>query len=145
MDNIKPGDRLVYKGGGPCAFSVQKGTICIVESVEEGCVRYHTEDNSHTCVEDKYFFERISSMDNLQNGDVLSRDGFTYDRIVLAVTDDYIVTADSDDGDVDVESLEVIKADQWFIKGSQPETVEMTLEDVAQKVGVPVEKLRIKD
>jgi hypothetical protein len=81
------------------------------------------------------------SMDNLQVGDVLVSEGWE-DRIVMLVVGKYVITADQDDGMLRGDTLDNLKED--FRLKDSPEIKEVSMDEVAKALNVPVEQLRIK-
>jgi hypothetical protein len=110
-----------------------------------------TANNEHRCVSLEYL-EELNSMDDLKPGMVLvHKNRTTVDEcIVLGVYDGgkRVVTVDTGGVNrVESNSLELFERN-YFVRGEEPteeETTEVTLQQVADKMGVDVSKLRIKD
>lgn len=96
--------------------------------------------------------EEIDAMDALKAGDILvkkdarDKDHYqvvgTYEKggaTLVAVIDIY-------DGSKDLRPLSLDQAKRLYVlKGTEPEVTEFTLEQIAEKMGVPVEQIRIKE
>lgn len=104
-----------------------------------------------------YYFEEIDepvlgdhlelatkTIDNLEVGDVLVREEW-HDLIVQGTIREivFVVTGDKSRQSYDYSVTE-LKNNGWKLKDSE-EITELTLEEVAELKGIPVEKLRIKD
>lgn len=74
------------------------------------------------------------TMDNLEIGDILVRDGRDYGRRVIGLLEDgkVVVTRDTDDEDVAANTLEDIRHECWKL---QTEVKEMTVADIAKALG----------
>lgn len=86
-------------------------------------------------------------MDNLQVGDVIVRDEQEYGiigvfgQVVLSVD----ITGVSGRESVDVDTIPGLKSNGWRVKGEEPEVKELTIAEIAERLNVPVDQLRIKD
>lgn len=86
-------------------------------------------------------------MDNLQVGDVIVRDEQEYGiigvfgQVVLSVD----ITRASGRDSVDVDTIPGLKSNGWRVKGEESEVKELTIAEIAERLNVPVDQLRIKD
>lgn len=85
------------------------------------------------------------TMDNLQNGDVLENADYNYDREVQGTIGKVVIVTDTDDDNAAFYAPKQLTQDGWKLKGTEPELTEVTLQEVADKLNVPVEQLRIKE
>lgn len=88
-----------------------------------------------------------NNMDNLQAGDVIVRDEQEYGiigvfgQMVLSVD----ITRASGRDSVDVDTIPGLKSNGWRVKGEEPEVKELTIAEIAERLNIPVDQLRIKD
>lgn len=85
-------------------------------------------------------------MEDVKVGDELEyKRSCHYKKEVLAIVDvegvKWIVTRDTDDGCVLITEATELETDGWSLNP----TTEMTLKQVADRLNIPVDKLRIKD
>lgn len=91
--------------------------------------------------------KKENDMDNLQVGDVIVRDEQEYGiigvfgQVVLSVD----ITGVSGRESVDVDTIPGLKSNGWRVKGEEPEVKELTIAEIAERLNVPVDQLRIKD
>ena len=82
------------------------------------------------------------TMDNLEVGDVLEYKGTyieDYERKVVAVVDNYVITEDSDDQSLNAYTKDQLKEEKWVLK---TEPVEMTVAEIAEKLGHDVKVVK---
>lgn len=86
------------------------------------------------------------TFDNISVGDRFTDAGGMEEREVVAVGPKYIGTIDIYDGTNDPSGYTIKELKEEGYKIIQPEvTTELTLQEIANKLGIPVEKLRIKE
>jgi len=90
-------------------------------------------------------FELVSkTLKDAVAGDILTKKDYSFDRKVLASFEHkgehYLVTADTDDDSFNTEDIDSYEG--WTFKG---DVVEVTLEEIAEKMGINVSNLRIKE
>lgn len=141
MSKFKVGDKVIYKGKKAVVnytyngydwgieIEFEDGEVCLVGNTEvrQGEVKLYKK-----------------SLDNLEVGDVLVRNG--QERAVLAVVDKLVALSywDMPDEHYEWYTVAELRKSGMKLKDSE-EITELTLEEVAELKGIPVEKLRIKD
>lgn len=89
------------------------------------------------------YYLAIVEKEGFTIGDVYHNDNVDLDTEIVMVSDNYIITKDSDDGALNAYiDKDFIKSD-WKLKGL--DVVEVTLEEIADKFSISIDKLRIKD
>lgn len=146
MSKFKVGDRV--RGIGGC----REGELARVTGVDDNGVSFVTDDG-YGCWEYDSSFKLVTpTLDNLSVDDVVvdkSRE-FTVGAVIGRV----VVLEDSDghaiysrNGIKDFDSVFTVKQlkDMGFtVKSAEPAVTEVTLDQVAEKFGVPVEQLKVK-
>ena len=143
MNRFKPGQRVRCIGG--CS----EGEIVTVNSCDDSRVSFVT-DGGHACYLPINNFETIEkTLDNLEVGDVLGGywGGTRYAPYMVAGVAGMVVFIVDKNGDIEYKTVGKLKKKGVTVKGPEPadDTVELTLEEVAQLKGIPVDKLRIKE
>lgn len=152
MSKYKVGDKVriintMYRGSNfqiGCTGTVteQRGSLCRVEADDKG------KDN----ILSFYDWElELAKENNMQEskykvGQTLVNTYEDYSKKVIAIVNDeevpVVVTKDSDDDTYNAYAEGNIEDNGWKL---ETETTEVTLEQIAKKFNVSVEKLRIKD
>jgi len=111
-----------------------------------GCVGSDIYDNTIECPKHLEIME--NEMQDLQIGTIITNDDECH-KAVVAIDGETIYTADLYDGsgDIDKHTFQEFKDEGYYIKGQKPESQvkEVTLEEVAKSLNIPVDQLRIKD
>jgi hypothetical protein len=154
MTKFKVGDKLVPKDGNKCInyHDCNGAYIIITAALDKYGYRYDIYDKQNnlsgycsTCFKDDNLDYREHDMNNLQAGDVLEHDNRDYNLKVQGTIGEVVFAIDFDHGIVRYYSVRELKDKGWKLKTDEPETTELTLEQVAEKFDIPVDKLRIKD
>jgi hypothetical protein len=141
MSKFKVGDRVRYTGG----FGLVTGQVYVVE-------RLRFNDGLELRGDTGWWYEwrfepALPTLDNPQVGDVwLDDDGD--ERDVMAVVGKLVAISGYAAGREHLafwNDIKYFKDHGFTVKGAEPELTELTLAEVAERVGVPVEKLRIKE
>lgn len=159
MRKYKVGDKVVVKSdlhqGHDYSIYVnddmarKKGEAVTITELHYNGLGYRVEgmtedwrDDMFECLEDPFT--------NLKPGDIISSEGSEDKYLVLGVYNDgdKVALADLYDDSLDhrMKTMEQLR-DGYWVKGHKPEeeVTELTLQEVADKVGVDVSKLRIKE
>lgn len=159
MTKFKVGDRVKTRNGMGTVRNVQRGYPEYL--VEHDNKRPHLHDgngigdiavpnNTGWWYGARSLELKEKTMDNLEVGDKLvsSDSWLTYTRKVVSIFEyageKQIVTADSDDGELVISTVEQLRDDNWDIE-KEEELKEVTLEEIAKAMNVDVSKLRIKE
>lgn len=91
----------------------------------------------------------IEEYKDFQPGDVLIRPRTGYDRKVVHKFEEFLLTADTDDGVTKLLTADDLYEQGWRVKmeaeEQKEEVVEMSVAEVAEKLGISVESLKIVD
>lgn len=79
-----------------------------------------------------------------EEGQILARDGSSFDREVIGVVGKAVFTQDMDDRHLNYDSAERLEGRGWLPKGEEPEVKEVTLDEIAAKFDLKPEQIRIK-
>lgn len=125
----------------------------MVDGIYKVC-EYDANDNSYRVGNDNqlHWFNASDlrpvekTWETLEQGDVLVNGNRDFDLVVQGLVGEVIIAVSKDDNMARVGSTTELKDNGWKIKdATEPETVELTLSDIAKKFDIPVEKLRVKD
>jgi hypothetical protein len=147
MAKFKKGDRVRIIDGLLGPWSVPRGTAGTVDEDDdstpwvlwdqgEGDRRWAAHENRLTLLE--------KTMENLQPGDILVKDGLNDKREVQGVIGNAVITIDSDDNMATLSSVEQLKRQGWKLESESTDTTEVSLAEIAEKFSIDVAKLRIK-
>ena len=154
MTELKVGDRVKIVGPTFIGWTSRLGElVTITRDWGDGDYSVNASELHSGRIFNKRSLQKMArTLEEAVVGDVLvdenaySSDHYT--KKVLAVVknrDDetYLVTEDSDDGDINVVP---VSDEDWKIKGEDAEELtEVTLEDIAKKFNVSVDKIRVKE
>lgn len=134
----KDGDNCSNKLGYRLSWTVGSGTISALET------------HNVTDLEMRNFTAKeIEEYKDFQVGDTLIRPGIYYDRKVVHKFEEFLLTADSDDGKATLMTAEDLYENGWRLQmeaeEEKEEVVEMSVAEVAKKLGISVESLKIVD
>ena len=92
----------------------------------------------------------IEECKDFQPGDVLMILGAGYDRKVVHKFEEFLLTSDTDDGRANLLTADHLYEQGWRLKmeaeeEKEEEVVEMSVAEVAEKLGISVESLKIVD
>jgi len=132
------------------------GSETTITSIGQGGDWYGVDQDSlaypyHNAPEEEQLKLTENTMDDLKNGTIIEQgDEGDGTRLVLAVLGNDVYTMDlyDESGDVNKSKLAELKRDGYYVHGSKPaadEQKEVTLEEVAEAMGIEVKNLRIKD
>jgi hypothetical protein len=139
---FKVGDLVKVTGcahGGGGLNRDKPGTIEALEGIDDHCYLVSNDGCEPEPFRETELELVVRTMDNLQPGDILVNKE--------AVLGNIVFTSDTDDSVLSYYIVERMKEEGWTLKGStpEPEVAELTLDEIASKFDIPVEKLRIKD
>lgn len=157
LQDAAVGQKVYFKPGetaedGGCLY-VHKNAVSVAHDGDRGYTGYDKDGKEagscSGCLMDREFLIKEDGMDNLQVGTLLvNQDGGSL-RSVVAIDEDTVYTIDLYDGSGDINEYTLTALrEEFHVKGEepeQPEVKELTLAEVAEKMGIPVEQLRIKE
>lgn len=149
IDQFRVGQKYKLSGGG-CSLD---GEVVTVTNIIGNDVYYEGEDDSCRTYEHEEDHiltpHKKESLAELAPGDLFVADNPNNGEFELlgAVGEVlfYVRTDDPNQNTVYTQSIKSLESKGWKPKAVEDETVELTLKEVADKVGVDVEKLRIKE
>lgn len=143
MSKFKVGDRV--KGTGGCTAGRLATVTMLTDDEDSGeGVHFRRDDDGHTCWEPSYNFELDKSLDNLSIDDVVV-DDCDQECTIAGVAGRMVFLEDSRGHEAGVYTVKELKDGGWTVKGAEPEVTELTLQQIADKLAMPVEQLRIKE
>lgn len=148
---FKVGDKIVPKNGEWDCITArgQDADYAIVTTLTDGEYYYDLYKGSEkmgccsVCQDDTNSKLMEKTMENIQKGDVIVSDG---ERTVIERLGDIVFTTgcDNDWSMTLVWSTTELKNKGFTIKQPEPEPTELTMQEVADKFGIDVSKLKIK-
>lgn len=142
---------VAYKLTSGHSFFEDGDTVYLITDDNSDCPLFSTDPDSEAIVcyrtayiDLKNLVPVKKTLDNLQPGDILVVDGQWREARVLLANDTHVLTEDTYDGSGDLSAWTVkeLVANGYGIKS---DIVELTVKEIAEKMGIPVDKLRIKD
>lgn len=101
------------------------------------CIRSNWRDSELELITEANMYKKG---DILENGD----SSYAYTREVVETLGEIIFTKDSDDDAAYLWTPRQLEKEGWKLKSPTPETVEITIEEIATKFGMTPEQVRIK-
>lgn len=149
MNKFKVGDRVKITKEQHSTCNLQKGDVGVIADINTNNAPYVYRVKglkNWACMGEDDMQLRNKSLDNLEVGDVLV-DCARYERTVLAIVGKLVALSQGNRPETHYEWYTVaeLKETSYKLKDSEEEITELTLEEVAELKGIPVEKLRIKD
>lgn len=165
-DQFKPGDKVLISSGKSTSSIKYDGTVATIREIKpmqfssngRGMEYYAMFSDIEThgiWLDELKLVTGDGNMDNLKTGDILVlKTNTDEDNLFVLGTFEHngetrVAAFEVYDGSMDRTSVSLDNAKKdFYIKGQVPETedlTEVTLEEVAEKMGVDVSKLRIKD
>lgn len=153
---MKKSDMVIGKeykvlAGGAMSDYCEVGDIVVyIEDDGSDIPKFRNTVNGRTFYQYVKFFEEVDPFTNLKPGDIISSDSYEDKYLVLGIysNGEKVALVDLYDDTLSrrVKTIEQLRDGHW-VKGHKPEekVTEMTLQEVADKVGVDVSKLRIKE
>lgn len=146
---FKPGDKVkrISFRGGFCHFMKEDGPTTVKSVIDGNLISIDSEGNGcrYGHPADQYELIKEKTMENLQVGDILLNQNDTECEVFAVLGKVVIVNDGDDDKYTATYIIEELINDGWQVKGTEPEVKEVTLEEIAEKMNIPVSQLRIKD
>lgn len=150
----KIGDKLKVKKGCEhmcISYGNSSGEYIIITEVSDDNYYYDVYRcgkkvrDCFNCLTDEYLEPFEKTWDSLEIGDVII-DNYSNEAKVLAVLGDvfYMIMFDNFNNVGDWHTKKQAKVFGWKIKQPEPEIIEVSMDEVAEKFNVPVSQLKIK-
>ena len=145
MSKFKVGDVVQRIPGTTSYGSPYSGGPVTVRKIE-GSGFYVEENRLWHFAANYMLVTRTLSWDNLQVGDVIYKPGCKNDYVMIDVFPNtfHAQGADTTGTSVFVGSKQSYINSGWKIRGAEPKRTELTLDEIADKFGIPVKTLKIK-
>jgi hypothetical protein len=118
-------------------------------TIGDGSIRVTKLRDVKNLVMNSWTSREIEEYKDFQPGDVLIRPRTDYDRKVVHKFEEFLLTADIDDGRTKLLTADDLYEAGWRVKmeaeEEKEEVVEMSVAEVAKKLGISVESLKIVD
>lgn len=157
---FKIGDKVRVKEGkeNKCgSYTNEPGAhhLVVIGGENNGKLRYDIMDKEGTKInwcfncfddEDLVPYQTEITLETLQKGNVvIDGNGYEY-AVILRIEDNILLSSDDNHQHAGYwYTIVELKDDEYTTKPVEPEKTEVTLEEIADKMGIPLENLRIKD
>lgn len=136
--NKKSGSNCSDKLGYKFSWTIGDGSIRVIKSREV-----------NNLVTKGWTAREIEEYKDFQVGDTLIGPGTGYDRKVVHKFEEFLLTSDTDDGRTKLLTADNLYEQGWRVKmeaeEQKEEVVEMSVAEVAKKLGISAESLKIVD